>query len=273
MLRDKLLARIAEMGGARDDQLLASEILGIRGASPELARKLVAQALVIEDRRDAWRAAGERICRAAPALPGVYMLRDSDGVVLYVGKAVNIQRRLRTHFAERRWRAIKPEMSRAADAEWIAVGSELEALLREAALIRELRPIVNVQTGPPAIDTRAIAATLIKDVVVVVPSVEDDSAELVCARADGGWMIQRTRRNGADLAVHARRLMRFFQSSLRRGFDESALAPIVFSWLAGRGAGASRLDPHDAPTARALAVRLSALLRDDRLFHDRLEQY
>jgi len=52
------------MGGARDDQVLASEVLGIRGASAELARRLVAQALVVEDRREAWRAAGDRICRA-----------------------------------------------------------------------------------------------------------------------------------------------------------------------------------------------------------------
>jgi len=272
LLRDKLLARIAEMGDARDDQVLASEVLGIRGAPPQLARKLVAQALVVEDRQAAWRAAGERICREAPPLPGVYVLRDAGGAVLYVGKAVNVQRRLRAHFAERRWRAIKPEMARAADVEWTVVGSELEALLRESALIDELRPIVNVQIGPPAIDTRAISAALIKDTIVIVPSVEEDSAELVCARADGSWLIQRTRRNGADLAVHARRLMRFFQSPLRRGFDERPLAPIVFSWLAGRGTNASRMDPHDAPTVRALAARLAALLRDERLFQERLEQ-
>jgi len=260
------------MGGARDDQVLASEVLGIRGASAELARRLVAQALVVEDRREAWRAAGDRICRAAPSLPGVYILRDADGIVLYVGKAINIQRRLRTHFAERRWRAIKPEMSRVVDAEWIAVGSELEALLREAALIDELRPVVNVQTGPPGLDTRAIPSAIVKDVLVVVPSVEEDSAELVCARADGGWMIQRTRRNGADLAVHTRRVVRFFASALRRGFEAAPLAPLVFSWLAGRGQSATRLDPHDSPNVRVLAARLAALLRDDRLFHERLEQ-
>jgi predicted GIY-YIG superfamily endonuclease len=272
MLRDKLLARIADMGGARDDQLLASEVLGIRGASPELASKLVAQALVVEDRREVWRAAGDRICQSAPAVPGVYILRDATGVVLYVGKAINIHRRLRTHFAERRWRAIKPEMSRVADAEWIAVGSELEALLREAALIRKLRPLVNVQTGPPDIDTREIPVALLKDVLVVVRSVEEDSAELVCARADGGWMIQRTRRSGADLAVHARRVLRFFTSALRRGFDDAPLAPLVFSWLAGRGQSATRLDPHDSANVRVLSARLAALLRDDRLFHERLEQ-
>ena len=273
LLRDRLLARIAEMGAGRDDRVLAAEVLGIRGAPAALAAKLVAQALVVEDRREAWRAAGERICREAPAAPGVYVLRDATGTVLYVGKAINIQRRLRSHFAERRWRAIKPEMSRAADAEWTAVGSELEALLREASTIAELRPLVNIQTGPPERDGREIPESSIRDTIVVVRSVEDDSAELIGARADGGWMIQRTRRSGADLAVHSRRLMRFFQSPMRRGFDEAALAPLVFSWLAGRGSGASRLDPHDARDTRQLAERLAALLRDERLFHERLEQW
>ena len=113
VLRDRLLARLAEMGDAPDHQRLAAEVLGIRGAPPELARRLVAQALVLEDRRDAWRAAGERICRDAPAAPGVYVLKDADGRALYVGKAVNLRRRLRAHFAERRWRALEAGACRA----------------------------------------------------------------------------------------------------------------------------------------------------------------
>src|SRR6266849_3071197 len=114
MIRDKLLARLQDMGDAPDHQRLAAEVLGIRGAPPDLARRLVAQALVVEDRRDAWRRAGERICRDAPQTPGVYVLRDEAGRALYVGKAVNLRRRLRAHFAERRWRGLKAEMSRAA---------------------------------------------------------------------------------------------------------------------------------------------------------------
>src|SRR5262245_5972984 len=132
MLRDKLLARLAEMGDAPDHQRLAAEVLGICGAPPQTAPRLVAQALVVEDRREAWQRAGERIGREAPSTPGVYVLKDAGGRALYVGKAVNLRRRLRAHFAGRRWRAIKPELSRAAAAEWQEVGSELEALLREA---------------------------------------------------------------------------------------------------------------------------------------------
>src|SRR3954447_22084530 len=170
MLRDKLLARLAEMGDTPDHQRLAAEVLGIRGAPPELARRLVAQALVVEDRQEAWRRAGERICREAPAAPGVYVLKDAGGSALYVGKAVNLRRRLRAHFAERRWRSLKAEMSRIAGAEWHEVGSEIEALLREAALIQALRPPANVQIGAPDAETRAIPAALRRDVVVVQPS-------------------------------------------------------------------------------------------------------
>jgi len=271
MLRDKLLARLAEMGNAPDHQLLAAEVLGIKGASLDLARKLVAQALVLEDRRDEWRRIGERICRAAPPRPGVYLLKDAGDRPLYVGKAVNLRRRLRAHFAGRRWRVIKPELSRIADVEWREVGSELEALLREAEWIHEHRPIVNIQIGEPDLATREIPRAIVRDVLVLAPSIEQDSIELVGARTHGEWMIQRTRRSGADLAVHAQRVMRFFRSPLRRT-GGAALAPIVFSWLARRGAQATRVDPHDVRDARELRARLAALFRDERLFRERLEQ-
>jgi predicted GIY-YIG superfamily endonuclease len=272
LLRDRLLARLAEMGDAPDHQRLASDVLGIRGAPPDLARRLVAQALVVEDRRTEWRRVGERICREAPQTPGVYVLRDEAGRALYVGKAVNVRRRLRAHFADRRWRGLKAEMSRAARAEWHEVGSELEALLREADLIGELRPPVNVQIGAPDLVSRAIPRSLVRDVLVVVPSVEEGAVEIVGARPDGGWIVERTPRNGPPPAVHTARLWRFFFSPIRRRFSARPLAPIVFSWLAGRGASATRLDPHDVATPRELRARVEKILGDDRLFVERLDQ-
>src|SRR5471030_1882489 len=276
MLRDRLLARLAEMGDAPDHQRLVAEVLGIRGAPPELARRLVAQALVVEDRQEVWRQTGVRLRKDAPASPGVYILRDEEGRALYVGKALNLRRRLSTHFSGRRWRAMQPALSRVVDAEWREVGSELEALLREAELIHQLQPIVNVQTGPPDFKTRDVPGALVRDVLVILPSIEEDSAELVGARPDGGWVIQRTRRSGADLVVHTQRLLRFFvgRLSARKALPDGAsrLAPIVFSWLAGRGRETTRLDPHDAPSARALRGRLLALLHDRALFVERLDQ-
>src|SRR5262245_13037896 len=154
MIRDTLLARLAEMAdrdGKPDYPRLASEVLGIHGARGELARRLVEQALVVDDRREIWRRTGEAICRQAPPSPAVYTLFDQNGFVLYVGKATNLRRRLRVHFADRNWTGMKPGMSRVERAEWEEVGSELEALLREASAICRLRPKLNTQVGPPGV--------------------------------------------------------------------------------------------------------------------------
>src|SRR4029079_5912405 len=129
-------------------------------------------------------------------------------------------------------RAIKPGMARAADADWEEVGSDLEALLREAGLMATRRPPLTVQLGAPELDARAIPSALARDVLVVMPSIEADSVELIAAAADGRPMIQRTRRSGADLPVHAQRVMRFFHSALARrprrdAGPRDASAPIV----------------------------------------------
>ena len=83
-------------------------------------------------------------------------------------------------------------------------------------------------------------------------------------------MIQRTRRNGVDAPVHATRLMRFFNSPLTRRQAPQELAPIVYSWLAGRGSSATRVDPHEFSSPRELRAHLAALLVDDRLFVERI---
>ena len=255
LLRDRLRARLDEMGDAPDYSRLAAEVLGIRNAPCELARRLVAQALVVEDRQEQWRRVGERVCAEAPTTAGVYVLRDAAGTVLYVGKAINLRRRLRTHFAARRWRGLKAPLARVGRrrmargrlrARGAAQGSDPDSRpsagrQRAGRTARSRRPR---RAGRPrqGRDRRRCHRS------------KTDSAELVAARTDGGWMIQRTRRSGANLAVHARRLFRFFNSPLRRGEDAAPLAPIVFSWLAGRGAASSRLDPHDAPTLKALQI-------------------
>ena len=160
----------------------------------------------MEDRARSGAAPASGSVRRRRRTPGVCVLRDVHDTVLYVGKAINLRRRLRAHFAIRRWKAMRPEMSRAAGAEWREVGSEIEALVREAEWIRELAPIVNTQVGAPAIDTRRIPSALVRDTLVLLPSIDEDSVELLAARADGPTSLYATRRNGHDLAVHTDRL-------------------------------------------------------------------
>ena len=266
MLRDRLLARLVP-GQVPDYQQLAHEVLGIRGAAPGLARTLVEQALVFEDRHEHWRRVGERAGREAPASPGVYVFRDWAGAVLYVGKAANLRRRLSAHFSYRRWLTLPPALARVAAIEWQQTGSEIEALLREAQLIRDLQPVVNVQTAAPALATRAIPSSVVQDVVLLVPSIDSDAAELVAAREDGATLVLRTRRSGAELAQHSRVLWRFF-TGRPSGTDGSA--PLVFSWLAGRGQHTTRLNKRDFASAADLRVQLGHLLADKALFSERI---
>jgi hypothetical protein len=268
VLKEKLLAQLAALGPAPDYQRLAVEVLGIHGASSTLARTLVEQALVMEDRRERWRQVGERAICEAPAAPGVYVFRDWAGGVLYVGKAVNLRRRLGAHFADRRWRTLPPAMARVTAVEWQRVGSEIEALLREAILIRDLRPVVNVQTAAPTFGARAIPASLVRDVVLLVPSSESDAAQIVAARADGATLLQRTPRNGADLARHSRHLWGFFRRHACAAGDSSAA--LVFSWLADRGQRTTRVHPRDVGSAPELRRQLGQLLADKDLFSERL---
>jgi len=270
LLRDRLYARLNEMGESPDYVRLAEEVLAIRNASPEMARRLVTQALVVEDRREAWARVGQRFIAAAPETAGVYVLRDAAGRPLYVGKAINIRRRLRTHFAGRRWKAIKAELSRVDDVVWHEVGSELEALLLEAQWIRDLAPIVNVQRGDASADRR-LASRQARDVLILQPSVAADSVEVIAARTAGPTLIHRICRDGRHLNVDAERLWTFFEVSDVAGrADERPLAPIVFSWLAGRGADATRIEADDLASADDLRARLSIALASPQLFIERL---
>jgi predicted GIY-YIG superfamily endonuclease len=273
MIRDVLAARLAALTASDitpDYQVLARDVLGIRGASAALARRLIEQALVVEDRRDHWRRIGEQVRADAPGSAGVYVFRDADNHALYVGKAANLRRRLHTHFADRRWRTLHPSVARVARVDWQTTGSELEALLLEATLIAELQPAANVHIGEPALRTRAVPTTLLRDVVVLLPSIQPDAVDIVAARTRGDVLLQRVDRSGATLADDAARLWKFFDQTTDRSAARLALAPLVFSWIAGRGRSATRVDPHDAADADELAARLAALFGDASLFVERL---
>jgi len=275
MIRDVLTARLAQMtasGTTPDYQRLAREVLGIRGASSDLARVLVAQALVVEDRRDHWRRIGERVCEEAPRVSGVYIFRGADDRALYVGKAANLRRRLQAHFANRRWSTVHTAVARVARVEWQTTGSELEAILREATLIAELRPPANVQIGQPTLQTREVPAALVRDIVLLLPSIDPQSVGIVAARDRGDVLLLRADRSGNGLTETAGVLWEFFQRVTVESAASSqlALAPLVFSWMAGRGRHVTRIDPHDSASAAGMAARLGALFSDTSLFTERL---
>lgn len=77
-----------------------------------------------------------------PAACGVYYLHNAKGEVLYVGKSLNIQKRLFEHFADQSAKGEKLRVG-VADISYEVTGSELYALLLESAEIKRLLPPVN----------------------------------------------------------------------------------------------------------------------------------
>ena len=84
---------------------------------------------------------------ALPPQPGVYIFRDRKGDVLYVGKAKRLDQRVRSHFQDPG--AVGPKqvalIRKVHDVDFIAVESEIDALMLEATLVREKQPPYNIR--------------------------------------------------------------------------------------------------------------------------------
>ena len=134
-----------------------------------------------------------------PHSPGVYRYYDSEGNVIYVGKAKDLHKRVAQYFvpAERLTRKTAVMVSRIADAQYTVVESEADALLLENNLIKQFKPRYNI---------------LLKD---------SKTYPWICVSADDFPRVFLTRRLVKDgsryfgpysSVVHARNLVEFFHN-------------------------------------------------------------
>ena len=134
-----------------------------------------------------------------PHSPGVYRYLDSEGNVIYVGKAKDLHKRVAQYFvpAERLTRKTAVMVSKIADAEYTVVETEADALLLENNLIKQFKPRYNI---------------LLKD---------SKTYPWICVTADEFPKVILTRRMVKDgsryfgpysSVVHARNLVEFFHS-------------------------------------------------------------
>lgn len=88
-----------------------------------------------------------RLLKGLPTAPGVYLFRNEKGEILYVGKAKSLRSRVRSYFRGDAGHSIKTRelVKRVASLDTIVVGSEAEALILEANLIKEHQPRFNLQ--------------------------------------------------------------------------------------------------------------------------------
>jgi excinuclease ABC subunit C len=85
--------------------------------------------------------------KTLPTKPGVYLMKNAVGDIIYVGKAINLRNRVRSYFQSASEHSPKTRrlVREIANLEVIVVASELEALLLELQLIKKHRPRFNVR--------------------------------------------------------------------------------------------------------------------------------
>ena len=81
-----------------------------------------------------------------PQKPGVYLMKDENGHIIYVGKAVNLKNRVRQYFQSSRNQTAKTRsmVPNIREFEYIVTDSEMEALLLECNLIKKHHPYYNI---------------------------------------------------------------------------------------------------------------------------------
>ena len=84
--------------------------------------------------------------RTIPAEPGVYLYKNAEGEVIYVGKAKNLRSRVASYFHEGRWEDSKTGtlVREAVDVDYIVVANNKEALALENNLIKQRKPRFNI---------------------------------------------------------------------------------------------------------------------------------
>ncbi len=174
----------------------------------------------------------------APQTPGVYIMKNAAGDVIYVGKAKVLRRRLKSYFAEvekidEKLRSIREELY---DIELISTGSELEALLLENELIRKHLPKVNKHK-----DTRNRSFLLKQRFpqILFLPSVDDNAVIILFFNPSRAIETMQAARKGDDRKIRKTIDAVFFAKKSRT--YERDKEEIITSWLSKNHA-VSRID-------------------------------
>lgn len=168
---------------------------------------------------------------ALPELPGVYIMRDREGGVIYVGKAVNLRRRVGSYFARRSERPKKTQqiLDRIWSMEVETVGSELEALLLESKLIALCQPEFNTQLD---VHKRDAELGTLKNVVLILPSAEPECVELFCVVDSTSFAQVRAHKDLCDWDEVERTLHEsYFIEELEPDLETGVLFEILKSWM------------------------------------------
>lgn len=136
--------------------------------------------------------------RRLPTKPGVYIYKDTDGKILYVGKAKVLRNRVRSYFAPPASLGPKTQalVERIASVETIEVFSEIEALLLEARLITKFEPPYNIDLK----DDKSPYYIHITSETFPRPVVNHEAKNAVAGPFLSGWLARQVLHNLRKIA-------------------------------------------------------------------------
>jgi hypothetical protein len=198
----------------------------------------------------------EAFLRSVPHAPGTYRFYDLEGRLTYVGKSANLARRLASYFHTRP----SPRVRRLLDTLWRIdyrpAGSDLEAMLREAAQIRRDRPASNVVR-----EVHVRGRRLSLDSLLIVEPAEPP-AVLRAFLVRTGRLVGRVAigRRGGGLARLERLLDERSFSTEPEAAGVDLDGELVARWLSMHERVVA-FDPTDLPSASEVVDRLRTLAR------------
>jgi hypothetical protein len=205
--------------------------------------------------------------RNLPEQPGVYLMRDPAGGVIYVGKARNLRRRVGSYFSPRALREPKTAALHAAlhSLEVRPAASEVDALLMEMRLIRDLRPRINRQT---CVHESRGSYGQHDRLLLLVPNATLDRARIYFLN-EGSFTHQTGVRLGRPPSQKLKRRIQTAFFGPRRSREtprEVWEIEIVFRWLARNRARLNVVDIDESgDAAGAIRILTDYLLDPDRL--------
>ena len=200
-----------------------------------------------------------------PEAPGVYLMRDKQGSVFYVGKSRNLNARVRSYFMRISEDDLKLKKIHLMlhDLSFELTGSELDALLLEHRYIREYRPVVNTQIEIHAAERPKPNNSRL---ILFVPAVFEDAVTLFLV--DGDRRASRIEIDLSDPTVALpERALRdmFFEAAASAGDFSSEEMEIISRWMERNRERVNCIDVDETAGFSDCITRIKAYLGDEEL--------
>ncbi len=163
-----------------------------------------------------------------PELPGIYLMRDVNDRVMYVGKSRNLYERVNSYFRETEnlEAKISSIRDRIRSVEIRLAGSELEALLLEYEAIQNYDPDINKQID---VHKRSIPSARLKPCILFLEHFDASMIKLYCVKPNHGLLELEVQKQYKELSEIVNRVLEFFSAPTVNKTNKRI--DIVASWL------------------------------------------